>query len=149
MENRFDPAAALASAKDARERLAERARTPAWYGIIYGFGCGAIVAGGGLPLPLGSMFTVLGLTGVVVLYTSWQKLTGLSVNGFRAGQTRVIAILLAIVLVGLLLGGRVLRTAYGLEWGPWAAGAIPIPASMLLSMAWDRAWRREILGGPR
>lgn len=147
MENQFDPAEALATAQGARERLAARAKTPAWYGIIYGFVCGAIVAGGALPRPLGSLFSVLGITGAIVLYTSWQKATGLSVNGFRAGQTRIIAIILGILLVALIVGGLILRTRYGLEWAPWAAGAIAIPASMLLSMAWDRAWRREILGG--
>lgn len=146
MENEFDPAEALSMAKDARERLAARAVAPSWYGWLYGIGCGFIVAGGGMRQPLGAVMTALGIAGVVLLYMYWQKISGLNVNGYRKGRTRGIAILLGILLSALMMAGLVLRTRFALAWAPLAAGAVALPVSMILSMAWDRAWRREILG---
>ena len=147
MGDDFEPRDALAIAQAARERLADRAKVPAWYGIIYGLCCGAIVAAMGMDPPWSLLLLGIGLIALALLYRTWQQLTGLSVNGYRKGRTRTIALLLAVGLAGLGLAGLFLRKGYHIEWAPFAAGGAAVPVAILLSMAWDRAWRREILAG--
>ena len=150
MTEELDPRAALALAERSRERMAERAAAaPGWYTPLYGLGCGGMVAGGsllagdGLPRTLGSLLVAVSLLGIAFLYRHWQKTTGLSVNGYRAGATRRIALCLAAALVGLMLAGMLLNER-GLAWAPVACGAAAALIAAFASAAWDRAWQREL-----
>ncbi|HTU11856.1 MAG TPA: hypothetical protein VMG08_13265 [Allosphingosinicella sp.] len=146
MSDDFDPREALAVAQATRARMAGRAdTTPGWYGIAYGLMCGLIVASAGIPAPWGLLLLGFSLCALAFLYRYWTQLTGLSVNGYRKGRTRTIAVTLAIVLVGLSLLGLYLRRTLGLDWAPFATGGAAVPIAILASWAWDRAWRREIL----
>jgi len=147
MTEELDPREALALAERTRGRMLERAATPPWYAPLYGLGCGLMVAGGGLPQPLGLTLVALGLIGVALLYTRWTDRSGLSVNGYRAGTTRVIAIGLVIALVALLLGGLMLRERLGLAWAPLLCGAAGAVLAAFASTAWDKAWRAQIRRG--
>lgn len=148
MEEKFDPAEALALAKGARERVAARAAaSPGWYAPIYGLCCGGIVAGGGLKQPLGGVLVGVSLVAVGLLYRHWQNKTGLSVNGYRKGWTRVIAMALAVTMSGLMLAGLGLRVGMGLAWAPLACGAVAAIAAALGSALWERAWRAQMMDG--
>ena len=145
MTEELDPRDALALAQQARERVAARAAaSPGWYGPIYGLLCGVLVAGGGLPQPLGSLLVGFSLLGIALLYLRWQQMTGLSVNGYRAGRTRVIAIALAMAFVSLMLAGLALRAKFGFIWAPILCGAAAALIATFASAAWDRAWQREL-----
>lgn len=145
MTEQLDPRDALALARDARERIAVRAAaSPGWYTPLYGLLCGGIVTGGGLPQPWGTLLVGVSLLGVALLYRGWQQTTGLGVNGYRAGATRVIAIGLGVALAGLMLGGLALRTAMGQVWAPLACGAAAAVIACFAGAAWDRAWQREL-----
>lgn len=144
MDREMRPEEALASARAMRRRVAERAATPAYYGPLYGLGCAGLVAGAALPQPLGIIVVAISLLGVTALYRFWQDRTGLSVNGYRQGRTRTIALALAAALVSLIALGLVLRTAYGLAWAPFACGAIAFAVAWAGNQAWDRAWRAQM-----
>lgn len=145
MADELDPAEALALARSARERVKARAAAaPGWYAPLYGLMCGVLIAGGGTPQPMGIMMVALGIVSVGLLYAYWQQITGLSVNGYRKGRTRVIAVALAAAMVVLMLGGLALRTELGLEWGPLACGALGAILAGLASAAWDRAWHAQM-----
>ncbi len=147
MTEELDPRAALAMAERTRERMAERAATPPWYAPLYGIGCGLIVAGGGLPQPWGMALVVAGLLFVLLLYLRWTQSSGLSVNGYRAGTTRVIAVGLAIAMVALLLAGLALREKLGLVWAPIFCGVVGALVAAFASAAWDKAWQAQIRRG--
>ncbi len=147
MTEELDPRAALALAERTRERMLERATTPLWYAPLYGVCCGLIVAGGGLPRPWGILLVTIGLLSVSLLYWRWTNRSGLSVNGYRAGATRVIAIGLAVALVALLLAGLALRERTGLVWGPVLCGVAGAVIAAFASAAWDKAWRDQIRRG--
>jgi hypothetical protein len=147
MTEELDPRAALALVRDARVRMAERAATPVWYAPLYGLFCGLLVAGAGLPQPWGLIQVAVALIAVGLLYHRWTQISGLVVNGYRAGATRVIAIALTFALVGLALGGLALREHMGLVWGPIACGIVGALIAAFASAAWDRAWREEIRRG--
>ena len=147
MTEELDPRAALALAERTRERMAGRAATPAWYAPLYGIGCGLIVAGGGLPQPWGLLLVTLGIVSVTLLYLRWTQSSGLSVNGYRAGVTRVIAVALAFALVALLLAGLVLREKMGMVWAPVFCGLLGAFVAAFASAAWDKAWQAQIRRG--
>lgn len=145
MTDELDPRDALAIARNARERVAVRAAaSPGWYGPVYGLLCGVLVAGGGLPQPWGGMLVAMSLLGITLLYLRWQQATGLSVNGYRAGATRMIAIGLAIAFVSLMLAGLALRAKLGFIWAPIVCGAAAALIATFASAAWERAWQREL-----
>ena len=143
----LDPRAALALAERTRERMAQRAATPAWYAPIYGLGCGMLVAGGGLPQPWGMLLVVAGLLLVTLLYMRWTQSSGLVVNGYRAGATRVIAVSLAVTIAALLLAGLALREKMGLVWAPVVCGVLGALVAAFASAAWDKAWQAQIRRG--
>jgi hypothetical protein len=147
MTEELDPRAALALAERTREQMAARAATPAWYAPLYGLGCGLIVAGGGLPQPWGMLLVTIGIVFVALLYMRWTHSSGLSVNGYRAGATRVIAIGLATAMVALMLAGLVLRAEMGMVWAPVLCGAVGALIAAFASAAWDKAWQAQIRRG--
>ncbi|MBX3562384.1 MAG: hypothetical protein KF780_11295 [Sphingomonas sp.] len=139
-----DPATALSLANTARKRIAARADVPNWYGWCYGIFCGLLVTGGGLGNALGMSMVAVGISGLVVIYRTWVDRTGIEVNGYRAGRTRTIATLLAIVLVALMLGGMGARLLLELPWAPYATGIIGAICAIIGGYAWDRAWKAEL-----
>ena len=149
MTEELDPRAALALAERTRENMAQRAATPAWYAPLYGLGCGLIVAGGGLPQPWGMLLVAGGILFVALLYLRWTQSSGLSVNGYRAGATRVIAVGLAVAMVALTLAGLALREKLGLVWAPIFCGVLGALIAALASAAWDKAWQAQIRRGER
>jgi hypothetical protein len=144
-----DPRDALTLARSIRERMAARAATPSWYAPLYGLFSGMLVMGGGLPQPIGLSIVALAIVSIGLLYQRWTQASGLSVNGYRAGTTRLIAIGLVIALVALMMAGLLLRETFGLEWAPIACGAVAALVAAFASAAWDRAWRAQIRGAGR
>ena len=147
MTEELDPREALALAERTRNRMLERAATPPYYAPLYGLCCGLIVTGGGLPQPWGLLLVAVGVLAVGLLYWRWTQSSGLSVNGYRAGTTRMIAVGLAVALVVLLLAGLALREMLGLVWAPFLCGAAAALIAALASAAWDKAWRAQIRRG--
>jgi hypothetical protein len=147
MTEELDPRAALDLAERTRDRMAARAATPAWYAPLYGIGCGLIVAGVGLPQPWGMLLVTIGIVSVTLLFMRWTHSSGLSVNGYRAGATRVIAVGLAVALVALMLAGLVLRERLGLVWAPVLCGLLAAFVAAFASAAWDKAWQAQIRRG--
>jgi hypothetical protein len=147
MTEELDPRAALALAERTRENMAARAATPGWYAPLYGLGSGLLVAGGGLPQPWGILLAAAGILLVALIYARWTQSSGLSVNGYRAGATRVIAVALVIALVGLMLFGLLLRERIGLVWAPVACGVLGALIAAFASAAWDKAWQAQIRRG--
>jgi hypothetical protein len=147
MTDNLDPAEALAIARGARERLVARAATPVWYPPLFGLCCGGLVAGGGMEQPLGLALIAVSIVSVVLLNGHWQRISGLSVSGYRKGWTRVIALALVVMLVALVAAGLGLREAFGLAWAPFACGAVAAVAAALGSILWDRAWRGQMTDG--
>ncbi|UZK68300.1 hypothetical protein OKW76_09465 [Sphingomonas sp. S1-29] len=134
---------ALALATDARRRMAQRAASPPWYAPLYGLGMGGMVASFALPERL----IVLGATGctlgVLVLYSIWQRRTGLNVSGYRRGRTMPITVALLVCVLGLAAAAVVLRFRFGIGWAPVACGAVTAIVAGYASAVFDRVWRAE------
>lgn len=145
MEPELKPEDALALAARTRASLAQRAGTPAWYAPGYGLGCGATVASLALPdgwIPFGMIVALVWTLG---LYLLWQRLSGLSVSGYRSGSTRRVTLwLLAAYMLAFGLAAW-LRGGPAPLWGPIACGMVFGLFAGWASAAWDRAWRRDMM----
>lgn len=149
----FDPtswsaADALETARHARARVAERAATPGWYPPVYGLGVGGMVASLALPGALAAWGLLLCIVLLLGAYRRWQRQSGLSVSGYRAGETRRIALRLAVLQVVAFTFAIWSRLAVTGAWStlvPLVGGAVVAILAARASLAWDRAWRTELL----
>jgi hypothetical protein len=93
------------------------------------------------------MLVGVGIVSIALLYMRWTQSSGLSVNGYRAGATRVIAVGLAVAIGALMLAGLALREKMGLVWAPIACGVLGAFVAAFASAAWDKAWQDQIRRG--
>lgn len=134
----------LANLRTQRLALAERAIAVPWYAPLYGLLCGLAVASGSAPLSWSWPGLLTSSVGLAVLYRTWMNMTGVSVNGYRRGQTRTIAIGMGFTFAALTIGAAVLRLRHGFAWAPVAGGIIGALVGFLGSRAWDRAWLKQL-----
>jgi hypothetical protein len=144
MHRDLNAAEALASARDARERLAERIGTPTWYAPLYGLGIGGMIAAQSLTGPAASIAVVTCLLMLVTLYATWSRRTGVVVNGYRRGTTLPITLALVVGLVMLMVIAVVARHRFGLAWAPLACGGVAAVTATCASRAWDARWRADM-----
>jgi len=144
-EQQLDPGEALALARAARARLAGRDLSPWWYAPLYGLAVGGMVASAAGPSRYAAGVVVF-LMAAVVLYKVWARRTGVSVYGYRKGQTRTIAL---VMVAAVLVTGwaSILLRLQGYAWAPLAGGAGAAMIAGVGSRLWDRAWRADIERG--
>lgn len=139
-----DAAAALAATNTARARMAAGDLGTRWYAPLYGLGIGALIASYALPEHLIIIGVTISMAGVTLLFQLWKQRAGLSVNGYRHGRTHPTVIMFAVLVVGVLMTGVVLRFRFGIDWAPLLLGVIGGVVAMLASRRFDRIWREEL-----
>jgi hypothetical protein len=142
-----DPASAalaLAATNAARSRMAAGDLGTRWYAPLYGTGVGALIASYSLPQHLILLGVGVSMLGIALLFQRWKQRTGLSVNGYRPGRTRPTVIAFAVLMIGLLIAGVVLRFRLGINWAPLALGVVGGIVAALASRRFDRIWREEL-----
>jgi len=142
------PAEALASIRAARTRMLENMESyPLAYDIVFGFGLAVIVAWQGLPQPWAVMGVVLTMLYVLWLQRWWKTRYGWWVDGYSPKKARWVAIGMAVVLTGLMLG-----SVYGRFQGPWwlclVTGAVAWPVAVIGGRWWTHVWKRELREAP-
>ncbi|MEX5721364.1 hypothetical protein [Geodermatophilus maliterrae] len=139
----------LAALQADRTAVAERVVQPWWYDALLGLLIAGFLASYSLRstwVTLGALVLfLLGMRGLVALYT---RLTGLWVNGFRAGPTRR-AIHVWLVLYAVVLGAAA-TAEYLLDVrGAMAVGGAVIGVGLaLISRWWTRIHVAELRGQP-
>jgi len=133
---------ALAAIQKVRARMAARSRWSFARHAAFGAVMGGMVASYGLPhpYPLGGL--VLCLLVVALIARMDRRRDGFFVNGYRAGRTRGITVGLALFTVAALLVAMGLKVQW--SWSPLLAGAVVLVVTTLGSLAWERAYRREL-----
>lgn len=135
---------ALASVDAVRARMAGRARWSWGRHAAFGATMGGLVASYALPVP--QLFIGLGACMLATAAIAWRdrRRDGFFINGYRAGATRRIALTIAATTVLLLLLGMAFKAEW--RWAPLLAGVVAAGAATLGSVAWERAYRREMDG---
>jgi hypothetical protein len=138
---------ALAQVETGRSKIAERLITPVWYHPVLGLLVGGLIASAewhSLAVA-GSAFLVYAV-GIGVLVSSYRRLTGIWVSGFRRGPAGRVSVLLAGVLYVIAGIAAILDFGLGLRGAFVAAGAIAVVAVVVLGGRFDEALRAELRG---
>jgi len=143
-----EAAAALAAMRESRERLAAAANCPPERHLAFAAILGGYVASSAAP-PIPQMVIeglLLAGVGLVILWD--RRRTGMFINGYRAGRTRMITVgLLAFAIVAWLVGYW-MRNEHGLVWAPIVLGLVIAAVAYIGSVAWQRVYLRELRETP-
>jgi hypothetical protein len=127
--------------------LADRLVTPWWYHPVLGLlqgGMVLVLASWSVPVLLGG--TVVYSLGVGLLVGAYQRLTGVWVQGLRAGRPGRISVALG-VSFAVMAAAAVAARALGATWFAFVAAALVFVATVVLGRWFDQELRAELRGG--
>lgn len=142
-----DPATMLAEVRAANEELAKRAVAPVWYHPALGLLVGGLMAVQGADLSFVGAYYAAFSIGLVMLVAAYKKHTGLWINGYRSGRTRVVAIGLALTVTLIMLGSLWLQRSAGVTWAMVLGGAITAIITTAAGFLWEAAFRHDLRKG--
>lgn len=129
-----------------RGALAKRAKwSLARHGVV-GLLLGGLIAGFALPGPWPLIVAAACMAATAMVVARDRQRDGFFVSGYRSGRTWRVT--LAMLLVGLaaLIAATGLKTRYGLAWAPFAVGGGMVVFATIISIVWERVYRRELDG---
>jgi predicted metal-binding membrane protein len=144
----MEAARSLATMRATRGALAGRASWSLARHAAVGLLFGALIAGYALPgvWPVVVAGACMAATAMIVARD--RRRDGFFVNGYRPGHTRWISLAMLAVASGALVGALVLKARYGLTWAPVAIGGAMAVVATIMSVVWERVYRRELDGAP-
>ena len=136
--------AALGAIDGAQAALARAADCPPWRHAAFGALLGNIVMAQGVHAPLSFILLGVSALGGFLIYQSDRRRMGMFINGYRKGATRPLTFVLLAAL--LLIGwGEIMALPNGLSLATRVAiAAIAAVLAGLMSVAWQRIFRREM-----
>lgn len=136
---------ALGQVEAGRGQMADRLITPVWYHPALGLLVGGLIASAewrSLAVT-GSAFLVYSV-GIGVLVSSYRRLTGIWVSGFRRGPAGRVSVLLAGVLYVIAGIAAILDLGLGLRGAFVAGGVLATVAVIVLGRRFDAALGAEL-----
>lgn len=142
-------AEALRLVAGTRAELADRLVTPWWYHPALGLLIGGWVASYAAD---SFLVTVIALAvyfaGIATLIAAYRRITGLFVNGLRAGRASRWGVYTGVATAVGLVGSVALRSGAGVTVAPIVAGILLVPLVIYLGHRFDDALRAELRGQP-
>jgi hypothetical protein len=139
---------ALLAVQQQRSAIADRLVTPWWYHPCLGGLVGVLIAVQVTHSPVATAITTgVVVTGMAVLASSYQRLTGVWVSGYRRGPAGRITLALAASYLVLVLVGGFLDYVLGQRLAFVAAGAVAAGLTVVLGRRFDEALREELRAG--
>ncbi len=138
-----EASATLASMEASKRRLAAAADCPPQRHLAFAAVMGTLVSLPGFPIR-----TILALEGLVfagiLLIVLWdRRRTGMFINGYRSGRTRPLTFAMLATLLVLVALSALLK-AQGIDWAPFAVGALSAGIAYLFSVRWQQIFRAEL-----
>lgn len=142
MNDQPDPAEALAAIQASRKAVHDRVATGGWrYDLTYAALMAGMVGGQALDMPYNVTASSLGLLGLVVLFQTETKRTGLKITGISPRYARWVAI-----AIGLLAAAVIVVLAYVRRTMPEVpqglVGGVAAAVAFVIGLVGSRIWRR-------
>ena len=135
---------ALAAKRQAEAQMARAAQCPPWRHALFGLLMGGIIASFAFDFVIRTAILVVILACLPVIIHSDRKRTGMFINGYRRGKTRLV--IAGILLVWLPL--YALSVYYALDLHnhvvPLLLGAVGFVVTAIGSVIWQRVFVREM-----
>jgi hypothetical protein len=142
--NPTDAAAALEGARAAREKMADRARCPAYMHAVFGALLGGLVASEAASDAGTLVIEGLILVVAIALFVVQRRRLGFFVNGYRRGRTRPVVLGLLGVYLLLFSLAAYLKAADGLHWPALILGAVMAVFGTWASTVWQARYLAEM-----
>jgi uncharacterized protein YbjT (DUF2867 family) len=143
-----DAEAALAAMRDSRERLAAAANCPPIRHLVFAVILGGLVASQAAA-PLLTIAIEAVLVACIGLVALWdRRRTGMFINGYRAGRTRVVTAGLLVFTLAMLVAGKWLKSEDGYAWAPIWCGLGTAVVAYFASRLWQKIYLRELRETP-
>jgi hypothetical protein len=143
-ENQRSAAEALESVRQGRSRLAAESSLPWWRHWLIGLLFGVLVGAQGYPLPIPTFGSAAVVIAIAIIARSDRRRHGFFINGVRRGPTLPVSIAFLVIALAVVFGavycGHDLRRP---ELGA-LLGLLMVPVGALYSLAWRRAYQREL-----
>lgn len=140
----LDARSALAAKQHAEAQMAKAALCPPWRHAVFGLMMGGLIASFAFEFVLRTAILVVVLACIPIIVQSDRKRTGMFINGYRRGKTRI-------VIAGILLAWMplyALSVYYGLDRHdhvtPLLLGLVGFLMATAGSVIWQRVFVREM-----
>jgi hypothetical protein len=145
---RTEAGTALLAVQKQRAAAADRLVTPWWYHPCLAVLVGVMIAVQAAHSPVATTIVVaLVVSGMGLLASSYQRITGVWVSGCRRGRAGRITLALVASYVALVLVGGFLDYLLGQRWAFVAAGAVAAILTIVLGRRFDETLREELRAG--
>jgi uncharacterized membrane protein len=135
---------ALAAKRQAEAQIAKAATCPPWRHTLFGLLMGGLIATPAFAFPLRMAILVVILCCIPVIIQSDRKRLGMFINGYRRGKTRIVAIGMLLVELGVYS----ISVYYGLGLNdhvmPLLLGLVGVLIGIAGSLLWQRVFVREM-----
>jgi hypothetical protein len=134
----------LEAKRAAEAQMATAATCPPWRHAIFGLMMGGLIASPAVDYPL--RFAILAglLCLVPIIIRSDRKRTGMFINGYRRGKTRIVVFGILVIELGLYTIGLVRSIDHGDHLTPLLLGAAGVVIGIVGSILWQRVFVREM-----
>ncbi|MFD1786214.1 hypothetical protein ACFSC3_01380 [Sphingomonas floccifaciens] len=129
-----------------RGALAERAKWSLARHAAVGLLLGGLIAGFALPGPWPLIVAAACMAATAMVVARDRQRDGFFVSGYRSGHTLWVTVVMLVVGFAALMAAIGLQTRYGLTWAPFAVGGGMVIFATIMSIVWERAYRRELDG---
>lgn len=135
---------ALAAKRQAEAQIAKAATCPPWRHALFGLLMGGLIATPAFAFPFRMAILVVILCCIPVIIQSDRKRLGMFINGYRRGKTRIVAIGMLLVELGVYS----ISVYYGLGLNdhvmPLLLGLVGVLIGIAGSLLWQRVFVREM-----
>jgi hypothetical protein len=135
---------ALEAKRQAEAQMARAAQCPPWRHAVFGLLMGGLIASFAFEFVIRTAILVVVLACIPIIMHSDRKRTGMFINGYRRGKTRLV--IAGILLVWLPL--YALSVYYALDLHnhvvPLLLGAVGFVVTAIGSVIWQRVFVREM-----
>jgi hypothetical protein len=143
MEN-FEAASALDAKRQAEIQMARAATCPPWRHAVFGLLMGALVASPAFDTVPRFAILIAILACIPLIIHSDRKRTGMLINGYRRGKTRLVVAGILIVELGLYFVSLTRGLDRHDRLTPLLLGVVAVLIGIAGSLLWQRVFVREM-----